>query len=382
MLYQEMDGCQKIPLSINAANPSTRSWSIGLFPARYGKKENMVSMAVKMADGQSGPRPLDLRRDLKQVAALIEEAFGPELDAAGWAALRELRMAARLGPLLGLLTPAGAGPNDMIDGFVWIEDGRVVGNVTVQRNPQFPSRYLIANVAVQKKYRGRRIASELMRLALKHIASQNARWAMLQVRADNDIARGMYQRLSFAEIMEEHRLRAETPPSVPATPLPPGGELRVLSNDDWHAVRYLISRGMPADARWWHPARASGFRTGSSPSFQRRLSRWLGMGHKVRWGLFVGEELAGVLDVDVLVFNEHRVDILLRPDLCKDWTAPLLAHALRYLHRQPQRPVSAVLYDYQPEAIAALQTFGFAPFLTLVNMRKRVAARPQVNEFW
>ncbi len=336
----------------------------------------MVSIAAKIADVQSGPRPLDLRRDLKQVVALIEEAFGPELDAAGWAALRELRMAARLSPLLGLLAPRGNRPNDMLDGFVWIEGGRVIGNVTVQRNLQFPSRFLIANVAVQKDYRGRGIASELMRLVLDYLARQDARWAMLQVRADNDIARGMYQRLSFAEIMEESRLRIERAPSVPAIPLPPGGELRLLGSDDWHAVRYLISRAMPADARWWHPSRVSRFREGSSASLQRRLSRWLGVGHKVRWGLFIGEELMGVLDADVLVFNEHRVDILLHPELREEWTTPLLAHALRYLQRQPERPISALLYDYQPEAIAALQTFGFEIFLTLVNMRKRIHARP------
>jgi ribosomal protein S18 acetylase RimI-like enzyme len=332
----------------------------------------MVSTAVKMTHSASGPRPLDLRRDLKQVAALIEEAFGPELDAAGWAALRELRMAARLGPLLGLLTPAGSRPNDMLDGFVWVEDGRVVGNVTTQRIPQFPSRYLIANVAVQQNYRGRGIASELMRIVLEHIVEQGGQWALLQVREDNDIARGMYQRLSFSEVMEEHRLRAETLPAIPDLPLPPGGELRLLSNDDWHAVRYLINRAMPVDARWWHPTRASGFREGSSPRLQRRLSRWLGVGHKIRWGLFFGEELMGVLDVDVLVFNEHRVDILLHPEVRAEWSAPLLVYALRYLQRQPERPISAVLYDYQEPAIAALYEVGFEPFVTLVNMRKRV----------
>ncbi len=333
----------------------------------------MVSIAAQAANSASGPRPLDLRRDLKQVAALIEEAFGPELDAAGWAALRELRVAARLGPLLGLLTPAGMRPNDMLDGFVWVEDGRVVGNVTTQRISQFPSRFLIANVAVQEAYRGRGIASELMRIVLAHIVERGGQWAVLQVREDNDIAQGMYQRLSFADLMTEHRLRAETLPAIPALPLPRGGELRPLSNDNWHAVRYLLNRAMPADARWWHPTRSSGFREGSSPGLQRRLSRWLGVGHKMRWGLFFGDELMGVLDVDVLAYNEHRVDLLLHPELRAEWSAPLLAHALRYLQRHPERPVNAVLYDYQDEAIAALREFGFEPFVTLVNMRRRVA---------
>ncbi len=337
-----------------------------------GKKKHMVSMTMDTVNSQSGPRPLNLRRDLNQVAALIEEAFGSELDAAGWAALRELRMAARLGPFLSVLMPAGSRPNDMLDGFVWEENGQVVGNVTVQRVPRFQSRYLIANVAVQKAYRGRGIASQLMRIVLEHIARREGQWAMLQVRGDNDVARGMYQRLSFAEIMEEHRLRAETLPPIPDLPLPRGGVLRPLGDDDWHAVRYLINRAAPSEARWWHPARVGSFRSGSSPAWQRPLSRWLGIGHKMRWGLFFGDELMGVVDADVLAYNEHRIDILLYPDLRADWSAPLLAHALRYLTRQPDRPVSAILYDYQPEAIAALRDFGFEPTLTLVNMRKRI----------
>ena len=331
----------------------------------------MISAALNARRQQSGPRPLDIRRDLKQVAALIEQAFGPELDAGGWAALRELRVAARLGPLFSLLT-SDTVPGMTLSGFVWVEDGKVVGNVTTQPVPQHHSRYLIANVAVDKAYRGRGIARELMRIVLKHIEEQGAQWAVLQVRTDNDIARGMYQRLSFSELMEEHRLRAERLPVIPDLPMPPGGVLRPLGDRDWQAVRYLASRAMPSEARWWHATRSADFREASSPAIQRHLTRWLGIGHKLRWGLFFDDELTGVVDVDALVFDEHRIDILLFPDLRARWTAPLLAMALRYLQRQPRRPVTATLYDYQPEAIAVLNEFGFEPFLTLVNMRKRI----------
>ena len=342
-----------------------------LFSWKCGKKNPMVSMTVDAPNSLSGPRPMDLSRDLKQVATLIEQAFGPELDAAGWAALRELRMAARLGPFLPILTPRNA-PGMAMGGFVWVENGKIVGNVTTQRVPQYPSRFLIANVAVDKAWRGRGIASKLMHIVLDHIAEQGGRWAVLQVREDNDIARGMYQRLSFAEIMEEHRLRAEALPPIPDLPLPPGGALRPLTDKDWNAVRYLANRAIPADARWWHPTRSANFREASSPRLQRALSRWIGIGHKLRLGLFFGDELMGVVDADVLVFDEHRVDILLHPDLRSEWARPLLAMALRYLQGQPGRPVSAALNDYQSDAIAALLEFGFEPFLTLVNMRKRI----------
>jgi ribosomal protein S18 acetylase RimI-like enzyme len=333
-------------------------------------------MTLAAESDRSGPRPLDLRRDLKQVAALIEEAFGPELDAAGWAALRELRMAARLGPLLHWLTPSGQRA-DYLNGFVWIEDGQLVGNVTVQRLHQFPSRYIIANVAVQAHYRGRGIASELMRLALDYIVQQGGTWAMLQVREDNDIALGMYQRLGFAPVMTEHRLLLERLSPVEALPFPQEGELRPLGSGHRTELRYLLSRALPRAARWWHPYRHAGFREGSSSVVQRSLSRWLNVGHRMRWGLFLGGELQGVLDVDVFLYDQHRVDLLLYPELRAMWSAPLLSVALAYLQQFPARPVQAVLYDYQQPAIEALRAWGFQPFVTLVNMRKRLRAEAQ-----
>ncbi len=334
----------------------------------------MAGITLSAGHTRSGPRPLDLRRDLKQVADLIEEAFGPELDAAGRAALRELRVTARLGPLLNFIAPSGQGVNDILNGFVWVEDGKVVGNVTVQRIPQFQGRFIIANVAVKEAYRGRGIATELMRLTMNYIAEQGGVWAILQVREDNDTARGMYQRLGFADLMTEYRLRLPILLEAPSLPLPPGGELQPLFERDWRAVRFLLRRSLPKEARWWHPTRSAAFRNSTSPGFQRRLGRWFGFGHRVRWGLFLGSELMGVLDVDVFHFNEHRIDLLLYPDLRETWSPPLLAHALRYLHRFPSRPVTATLFDYQLPALEALYAFGFQPFVTLVNMRKRICA--------
>jgi len=99
--------------------------------------------------------------------------------------------------------------------------------------------------------------------------------------------------------------------------------LRPLDAKNWHAVRYLAGRAIPSLAHWWHPTRSGSFHEGSSPAWQRPLSRWLGIGHKMCWGLFFGDELMGVLDADVLAFNEHRLDILLHADLRAAWSGSL-----------------------------------------------------------
>ena len=44
-----------------------------------------------------GLRPMEPSRDLRQVAALIEEAFAGQLDPRGQEALRELKVMSRLG---------------------------------------------------------------------------------------------------------------------------------------------------------------------------------------------------------------------------------------------------------------------------------------------
>jgi len=343
-----------------------------LFSISYGKKMVMVSATINAhARARSGPRPLDIRRDLKQVANLIEQAFGPELDAAGWAALHELQMMARMGRLLSWLGADSTNENYM-GGFVWVDNGKIVGNVTTQPLQQHPSRYVIANVAVDKNYRGQGIARELMHIVLAHIADQGAKWAMLQVREDNDIARGMYQRLGFSEVMLEYRLHAPHLPIIPAPSLPERAILRPLGNDDWQSIRKLIKHAIPSEARWWHATRSANFRNSSSSLLQRKIGKWFGIGHKMRWGLFIEQGLVGVVDADVLLYNEHRIDILLMPELRAKWTRPLLAMALNYVQRQAARPVSAILYDYQPEAIAALREFGFESHIILANMRKRI----------
>ena len=97
-------------------------------------------MAVLQAPGreydrvlETGLRPFDISRDLRAVAELISVAFATELDDRGNAALREMRIMSHFGGFLGLMNRNGGEFNDMLSGFVWVDAGRVVGNVTVQR---------------------------------------------------------------------------------------------------------------------------------------------------------------------------------------------------------------------------------------------------------
>ena len=156
-----------------------------------------AQLAIDQRTAFRGLRPLDPRKDLNQVADLIEEAFTGELEPGGIAALRDLRVLSHMGPLVSLMARSDPYLEDVLGGFVWVEDDRVVGNVTIQRLDAYGSRWQIANVAVTKDYQGRGIGRALMTAALERIAERRGSWAVLQVRADNAVAKGLYQRLGF-----------------------------------------------------------------------------------------------------------------------------------------------------------------------------------------
>jgi ribosomal protein S18 acetylase RimI-like enzyme len=175
-----------------------------------------AQLVIDQRTSYRGLRPLDPRKDLNQVADLIEEAFTGELEPGGIAALRDLRMLSRMGPLVGLMARSDPYLEDVLGGFVWVEDDRVVGNVTIQRLDAYGSRWQVANVAVTKDYQGRGIGRALVQAALERIAERRGSWAVLQVRSDNPVAKGLYQQLGFENLTEDVMLQLDRlPPRWP-----------------------------------------------------------------------------------------------------------------------------------------------------------------------
>src|SRR5512138_1136304 len=101
----------------------------------------MTAIAWSRPDAaEEGVVPFDGRRHLRQVAELISAVFADELDASGRGALQEMQLVSRLSPVLGgLLSTAFF--NEFVLGYVWIEDGRVIGNVTFQRTEMSGTRW-------------------------------------------------------------------------------------------------------------------------------------------------------------------------------------------------------------------------------------------------
>lgn len=206
-------------------------------------------------------RRVDPRTDLSGIADLIELCFAQQMGADGRNYLRKLREAARRGSAtLGL--PAG-------QGFVWIEDGRIVGNVTlIAYFDNLRPIYLIANVAVHPDFRQRGIARQLTQAAMEAAQSAGAT-VWLHVREDNPIAIQLYQTLGFVE--QARRSTWKRDQFVPLPPPQPTIIVRRRQPADWPRQRMWLEETYPPSVQWNLPFRPNNL----SPSLWRGLWRWL-----------------------------------------------------------------------------------------------------------
>ena len=144
---------------------------------------------------------MDPRKDLGAVADLIDLCFDFHMDEDGREYVRQIRQAAQAQKsMFGISQNIGSGGVPM-QGFVWEEDGKLVGNLTIipfLRGGKW--HFLIANVATNPLYRRRGIARELTQAALQYIRDHNGILTWLQVREDNPSARKLYEDLGFVAV--------------------------------------------------------------------------------------------------------------------------------------------------------------------------------------
>ena len=77
----------------------------------------LTTAAAKPQLEPTNLRPLNVRRDLGEVADLIYDAFADELDTSGLSALREMRAFGHMGPFTLLLSHFNPDFHDMLAGF-------------------------------------------------------------------------------------------------------------------------------------------------------------------------------------------------------------------------------------------------------------------------
>lgn len=321
---------------------------------------------------ERGVRPFDLGRDLHPVAQLIADAFADELDAQGEAALRELRFMGHLGGLVRLLARSTGDFQDVFNGFVWIEDGKLVGNVTVQRAASGSGRWQIANVAVDPRYRGRGISRALMDTALEYIEEMGGTWAVLQVRAQNEIARKLYDSLRFETMGGTVEMRSPRPPKVNGHPALPG--LAPFSSADGTLLYDLANSEQRAESQWWRAVRRADFDIPIEQSVGEWFSRLVGRDRVYRMAMrdFTGRFESALILTAQRWKGEHALQLWVRPDAQERYERRMILWALSTLQEYPVWPVTTLLNTAHTGAQAVLEEFGFQARTTLLTLRRKI----------
>ncbi len=334
----------------------------------------MVAVVARQKAQSSGLRPMEPARDLAGVARLIQVAFANDLDRSGQAVLREMHNMSRLGPLLWWLDRTSAEFSDLLSGFVWVEGGQIVGNVTVSRAAPGSYRWVVSNVAVAEPYRGRGIAQALMDAALELVREWGGKVVILQVRDDNAPALHIYRTMGFHEVfgtayLRLDRMPAVKPLSLDAMRLRPRRFTLVDTRMDYELAQAAIPDKVQAE----QPIRLGRYRLG----FEHRLADWtrrlVGGGPTLRLVLEGHSQFEATITAEPGTWwRENRLSLTVHPLLRGQVEVALVSHALHHLGRWPRRATLVRHPTYHPQAIEAFESFGFREERTLLWMKREL----------
>jgi ribosomal protein S18 acetylase RimI-like enzyme len=236
-------------------------------------------------------RRLDARRDLLAVADLIELCFANQMDQEGIDYIRHIRRAARDHSYLRWAPGSHENISIPLDGYVWVDQNRVVGNLTLipfLTNGKW--RYLIANVAVHPDYRQLGIGRSLTEKALEHIRDHMAESAWLQVRDDNPVAIHLYRNLGFMEKSRRSTWNNQHN-STPTPDLPPDVQVTGRRKADWEDQSRWLNATYPPDVSWNLPVRISSYK----PDLMHDIVHWMNGDRISHWSARRKNELIGLV---------------------------------------------------------------------------------------
>lgn len=330
----------------------------------------MIAQSAEWSDAGGHIRPFHLYRDLGDLATLIEVAFGSELQDARSQIVRDMRQMALMGPLL-LAAGSAVAP---FAGFVWIEDGRLVGNVSYSRETGGMTTCTISNVAVMPGYRGRGIGSRLLDTTLNHLRWQGCRRVLLEVRADNEPAKALYRQRGFAVYNTVHE-QFLPGPSWPVILGRPSRPLRRMRPRDSAELYRLYLSSTPSAVLCARPLLAAHFDRGLGWRL-RQSGRYLYSGERrAEW---VGEMSPVALEsrrivaygaiTTFLTRRPRELSLLVMPEHRGAWERPLVETLLARAPAIPLTDARATTPASHPEAIQTLAELGFRTQRVLDHM--------------
>lgn len=305
-------------------------------------------------------RPLHRARDLMAVADLIELCFASTMDADGRLYLQQMRETAREAAAIdwavsGLEQAAGV----PLEGFVWEEDNRLVGNLTLITLRRMNRRvFFVANVAVHTDYRRRGIGRKLTQAAIDYTRAFGAWEVWLQVRAENTPAVQLYESLGFTTVAARS---AWVSGQAQPRPLQPRAAVTNRGAVDWPRQREWLMETYPDDLTWHLPLNIDAFQ----PSFLRDLMHTFDGSRPVHWSARMGSALLGLLTLEASRLTTDNLWLAAPSYDAVDAILALVPHALQNLRSGRQ----ATLNFPAGQCDSVLQAVGLTLHQTLVWMK-------------
>lgn len=311
-----------------------------------------------------GLRPFNSSRDLGGVARLLEQAFREDLAFIQlWSRVPILR---NLGAYLWAASFAPSMPDSMV-GFVWEQDRRIVGNVTVTPDESRHQHWLVSNVAVDEKLRRRGIGRELMEAAISEARDRGAKALVLNVRPQNEAAIRLYENLGFDQVdteMSYVRTRQGPPRSVPLVG-------RRLTAEEHRTAYELAREAMGERMRLFRPPRKADFGVHLEDRLAEHITDFFLGQVTERWGYFESGQLIGTIQTrGQRIGTPHSLDIRITPSGRGHLEDGLVAYALSRLKAFPKRDIAARLLTSHRELVDSLIGEGFVPTRGLTLMAK------------
>jgi ribosomal protein S18 acetylase RimI-like enzyme len=304
-------------------------------------------------------RPFDVRRDLSPVADLVEQCFADTLDPDGERYLEQMRAASRNSSFLHFAAAASEWSSVPMSGYVWEEDGRVVGNVSLipfalhnQRN------YLIANVATHPAYRRRGIARNLTAQAVEHARRRGAPSAWLHVRQENEAAVNLYLSLNFVERARRTTWYSQAG-NLPRE-LPADLTIGPRRAQFWQSQLSWLKQTYPPQLTWHLPLRLVALRPGIGGSFYRFFTS----SFLTQWAVQRGDRFLGALAWQSAAAYADILWLAAPPNADESAVSGLLLYARQRLSQR--RPLTI---DYPAgQSDLAIRSAGFFAHQTLIWM--------------
>lgn len=212
-------------------------------------------------------RPLALPGDLLPAADMLVRTFQYP-DHPEWGIqsdeqqqlVESIRRMRRIWPVVRVLQVVSPTLRDIARGFVWEENGMMVG-LTIAQREGTTQMWHIGTVGVLPEFRRRGIARRLVAATLDMVRSRGGTRVRLGVIGGNVPAQALYRSLGFVDYTGGTRYSLMPTGRVDRPTLPPGYEEFPLAEFDWRTRYELDKRIVPEEVQRFEPIVPGRYRT-------------------------------------------------------------------------------------------------------------------------